>query len=154
MNVVVNIIQFLMIPFGFVTGSIIERRHLRSLDKREAALRHVQCSTTRRIPVNWRVRHAELVCGQVVIGSDYYKTFASTLRNVFGGEVRSVETLMVRARREATVRMLEEAAALNARAVWNVRLETSTIGRVGRTDAMAMAEVYAYGTALCLEDRP
>ena len=45
----------------------------------------------------------------------------------------------------------EEAAAIGANAVWCVRLDTSTIGRGHARRGMAIAEVFAYGTALRVE---
>ncbi len=50
--------------------------------------------------------------GSVVIATDYFKVFAAGLRNLFGGEMKTYRTLMGRARREAIVRMLEQAQEL------------------------------------------
>ena len=46
--------------------------------------------------------HERLVC-------DYLKNFLSRIRNIFGGEMKSYRTLMVRARREALLRIVEQA---------------------------------------------
>ncbi|MBN2307689.1 MAG: heavy metal-binding domain-containing protein [Candidatus Hydrogenedentes bacterium] len=140
-----------LLLLGYYVGSTTEKKHIRSLEQREAQHARIIRSTLRRVPANWRVSQAALVNGQAVIASDYFKMFAAKLRNFFGGEVRSLETLMDRARREATLRMLDEAAAMGANAVWNVRYETSTVGRGMGGKGAAMAEVYAYGTALRVE---
>ena len=42
-----------------------------------------------------------LVMGEVVIASDYFKTFVASLRNIVGGEVKAYQTMLSRARREA-----------------------------------------------------
>ncbi|NJL18995.1 MAG: YbjQ family protein [Bdellovibrionaceae bacterium] len=103
----------------------------------------------RTLPSNWTVSDPALVSGTAVISTDYFKTFVAGLRNLFGGNIRSLETLCERARRQAIVRMLEEARDRGANVVWNVRLETSTIGSAkGQPGAV---EVIAWGTAFRAE---
>ncbi|MFM1823564.1 MAG: hypothetical protein RI967_1830 [Planctomycetota bacterium] len=136
-----------LIAIGFGVGTAIERSHLASLARREEALRGIVATTLRTPPADRRHCPGRLVSGSAVIGSDYFKTFAASLRNLVGGEVRSFERMMQRARREAYCRMLEEARAAGADLVINVRYETSSIGAMGGK-AMPMAEVVAYGTAI------
>ena len=62
-----------------------------------------------------------IVLGEVVIASDYFKTFVAWLRKLFGGELRTYETMMSRARREAKLRMLEQADDFGAELVVNTR---------------------------------
>jgi len=93
-----------------------------------------------------------LVVGDVTIASDYFKTFAATLRMLVGGELRTYESLMERARRESLVRMLEQAKQLGANAVYNVRFGTSSIRSAQRRNRAAMVEMCAYGTAVRLTD--
>lgn len=141
----------ILLIVGFIVGKSVELTHFRSLEIREAALSHIAWSNLRTLPSDWRVESGALVHGQAVIGSDHFKTFASGIRNLFGGRHRSLETVMERARREALVRMLAEAERLGAHAVWNVRMETSNIasgGGLGR--GLIAAEIYAFGTALRL----
>jgi uncharacterized protein YbjQ (UPF0145 family) len=136
-----------LIAIGLGVGTVVERSHLASLARREAALRDVVATTLRTPPADRRRCHGRLVSGSAVIGSDYFKTFAASLRKLVGGEIRSFERMMVRARREALCRMLEEARAMGADLVVNVRFETSSIG--GQSPrSMPMAEVVAYGTAV------
>jgi len=130
---------------GFAIGRWNESMHLRRLDEHENALSSIMVSDLRRLPANWRADQPTLVTGTAVIATDYFKNFAAGLRNLFGGEVRGYGTLVNRARREAKVRMLSEARAAGANAVWNVRFETSTIG--GR-NGMGGVEVLCYGTAM------
>jgi len=87
------------------------------------------------------------VTGSAVVATDYFKVFASSLQNLFGGEMREYETLVTRARREALVRMLDEAHRKGANAIYNVRLETSTVGGQQQKKSGGV-EVLAYGTAL------
>ena len=68
----------------------------------------------------------------------------------FGGKVKSYESLIDRARREALLRMKEEAP--DASMIINVRIETSTIGKTSRNKTVGCLEAVAYGTALFLEE--
>jgi len=56
------------------------------------------------------------------------------------------DSLLSRARREAIIRMMREADALGADAIYNVRVEFSAIG--AQPQAIGGAELLAYGTAV------
>lgn len=129
---------------GFAIGRIRERSHLAELDREEARLSSILLTDLRTPPPGMAVEEAHLVMGEAVIATDYWKTFAAGIRNLFGGEVQSLGTLMWRARRQARARMVAQAAQLRASVVINVRMETAEIGG-GRAP---ITEVYAYGTAL------
>ena len=132
---------------GYVFGRIAEQRHYRSIREREEQFRHIVLVPVR-IPPPELLRHqSELVTGNVVISVDYFKTVAAGLRNLIGGRVGAYETLLDRARREATLRLQEQAAALGAQSVYNIKYETSRIGdNAGK--GLGSVEVLAYGTAL------
>ena len=129
---------------GYIVGQVRERRHLARLDAEENALASILLTDIKTTPPGMAVDTSHLVMGEAVIATDYWKTFAAGIRNLFGGEVRSLGTLMSRARRQARVRMVRQAQQLGATAIINVRLETAEIGG-GRAP---ITEVYAYGTAL------
>ena len=149
-----GVLWFFGMIIGFFVGGSTERAHLKSLDEREARFKGVLQMNVRSLPANWSVHHAGMVQGQVVVASDFYKSFLMNWRNFFGGESRTMRVLMQRARREAQLRMVEQAAALGANVVWNVRIETSEVGKdMGRSGA-AMAEAFAYGTALKVDADP
>ena len=93
------------------------------------------------------IKKSSVVTGSVVIATDYFKVFAAGLRSIFGGEIKSYQSLMTRARREALVRMLCEAREHGYQSVWNVRFETSTIQGKKRKKAGGV-EAHAYGTAV------
>jgi uncharacterized protein YbjQ (UPF0145 family) len=90
-----------------------------------------------------------LVTGSVVVSVDYFKRFLAGLRGLVGGEVKSYGTLLDRARREAVLRMKEEAIRKGYDAIVNVRLETSRLAS-GRRDGKGTAgvEMLAFGTAV------
>ena len=92
-----------LLLLGLVVGRILERRHYASIRRREKALAGVLVFSTRWPPEVTAAQRTSLVSGSVVISSDHFKTFVAALRNLFGGDVRSYETLMERARREAGV---------------------------------------------------
>ena len=144
-----------LLVVGLMAGRLIEAAHLRSLDAREYALDDIGISNLDPQHAADAVEVIGYVDGQAVIAADRFKVFLSMVRKFFGGEMKSLVTVMMRARREAVVRMLEDAHARGADQVWNLRIETSTISRQdgnGRQTS-AMAEVHAYGTAVKLRRR-
>jgi uncharacterized protein YbjQ (UPF0145 family) len=144
------LIVLLPIALGFAIGTWREWRHLKSLDQRERALAGTcVILNTREVPDPSTVRHCALVTGDAVIASDLFKSFAAGLRNIVGGEVRTLETLMDRARREAILRMLDDARSMGAAEVYNVRLQSSNIRGAGlRRKAGVSVELFAFGTAV------
>lgn len=137
-------ITLALLASGFVIGKVRERTHLARLDAEEQAVAGIVLTDLKTAPPGMVVSGAHLVMGEAVIATDYWKTFAAQIRNLFGGEVQSLGTLMSRARRQARVRMIRQAQELGATAVINVRLETAEIGGGNAP----ITEVYAYGTAL------
>ena len=151
-NLFVLAVTGIVLIVALLIGSMVESSHFRRLATREQALSNIMVSNLKRLPPNWRAANAALVGGEAVIATDYFKVFAAGLRNLFGGRVRSYETLVERARREAIVRMLQQARSAGANAVWNVRIETTTIQGKQRGKSSGV-EVLAYGTALVVSER-
>ena len=82
------------------------------------------------------------------------KRLLAILRNFFGGRVKAYEPLVDSARREAILRMKEEAKTKGAHMIVNLRLETSTIGRsANKKNSVGSIEALAYGTAVVM-NRP
>ena len=124
-------------------------RHYRDIRRREVALRHLPAVTFRNVPKSWRVDDSGLVLGSVVVSVDHFKRFLAGLRMVFGGRVKSYESLLDRARREALLRLKEDAAARGFTAIMNVRMETTRMASSRRQGkATAGVEVLAFGTGL------
>ncbi len=150
------LLQFVPLLFllvlGYGVGHYREKKHVRELDKKEEELRCIGISNHKRIPGGAGTVSHGVVTGCVVVATDYFKVFASILRNIFGGEMRAFQTLVTRGRREAIVRMLTEAKELGANAVINVRFETATIGGHQKKRKPGGIEVLAYGTALTVAD--
>jgi len=91
------------------------------------------------------VKETKLVGGSVVISIDYFKKIVASLANLFGGNIATYETLVDRARREAILRMKEDAK--DASEIINIRIETSSISKNANRNVGAV-EVLAYGTAV------
>ena len=138
-------VPILLICFGFLIGSTVERRHFRRIRKKEDELRDVLAFAVRRVPDALCLSEPALVCGNAVISVDYFKRFAAGLRGIVGGRIGAYESLFERARREALVRMKEEARQMGGHAVLNVKLETTRIFAAG--NATVSVEAVAYGTA-------
>jgi uncharacterized protein YbjQ (UPF0145 family) len=140
---------FVLLIIGYTFGRRSEAKHYASIRRREKEMAHIPV-----IINEWKgtlkdSENFELVHGSVVIGSDYFKTFAAGIRQIFGGNVANFETLLDRARREAILRMKEQAVALQASKIINMRLETSSIGSSQKgKKGLPSVEVHAYATAV------
>lgn len=101
--------------------------------------------TTDRIPGRQVVRTLGLVRGNTIRARHLGRDIVAVLRNLVGGEIKDYTKLLGEAREQAIDRMLEEAEALGADAVVEVRFETSQV--MG-----AASELLCYGTAVVTED--
>ncbi len=88
-----------------------------------------------------------MIVKEVIIASDFLKSNLAKLRNIFGGEVYSFETLLERARREALLRIIEEAQSSGYNAICNLRMDTAEIGGNLSKKGTAMASILASATA-------
>ncbi|MCL1887721.1 MAG: YbjQ family protein [Kiritimatiellaeota bacterium] len=144
------ILPLALVPLWFLLGRWMENRHLRDLARREqAAAGMLRTSLGRPGGMNPR-QTPTLVIGETVVASDKFKTFLFAWRNVIGGESKTFTRLYARARREATLRMLEEAERLGYNAVCNVRYDAvdiagNTMNRGKQQQPMAVC--MAVGTA-------
>ena len=150
MEAVVQIgIFVVLLAIGWFAGRAAEKRHLRELAATEASLRDILVFNERRLPPDREFASGALVVGSVVIAEDYFKRIAAGLRSLVGGRITVYESLLDRGRREAIVRMKQEAREIGATMIMNVRLETASMSedQSGRAP-MFSAEFIAYGTAL------
>jgi uncharacterized protein YbjQ (UPF0145 family) len=141
------IIWAVLILIGYIFGKSAEKKHYASINKREKALLKLPTTTSKfpiGIPLD-SIQRTELVTGSVVVASDYFKRTLAGLRSLVGGPVQSYETLVDRARREATLRLKESCPG--ATQIINLRYETSSIND-GAKNTVTSIEVLAYGTAL------
>ena len=82
-----------------------------------------------------------LVKGTVVQSKNFGKDFMAGMKTIVGGEIRGYTEMLIEARQIATKRMVDEAEALGADAVVNIRYSSASV-------MQGAAEVMAYGTAV------
>lgn len=89
--------------------------------------------------------HFGMVSGSTVRAKHAGKDMLAGIKNFFGGEIKGYTELLNESRKEATERMIQQATQVGANAIINVRYATSAI-------TVGASEVYAYGTAVKVED--
>lgn len=135
---------------GLIIGTILERRHFKSIREREKAFAQIPALPIRSLDSSQAIASSELVTSSVVVSLDYFKRILASLRNIFGGRVRAYESLLDRAKREAILRLKEQAP--DSDAIINLRMETSSLTYVqSRKKGIGGVEVLAYGTAVRFE---
>ncbi len=82
-----------------------------------------------------------LVKGSTVQCKNFGRDIGAGFKNLVGGELKAYTQMMDEAREIATKRMIDEAEAMGADAVVNLRYATSAI-------IQGAAEVIVYGTAV------
>ena len=151
MDSLINLIFVgVILAIGYFAGTAIEKRHYKSIIQRERHYMNRPAVTfAKKFSKKLPIEKVELVAGSCVISVDAFKRMLAALRNIFGGEVSSYETLIDRARREAVLRMQEQAH--DADVILNMRIETSSIGNsANERDSIGSIEAIAYGTAVTL----
>ena len=97
------------------------------------------------VPGRQITQHLGLVQGSTVRAKHVGKDILAGLKNIVGGELKAYTELLQDAREEATNRMIEQAEAIGANAITNVRFATSSI-------TAGAAELFVYGTAVIIEE--
>lgn len=139
-----------LMTLGYGVGTFLEKRHYRSIRRREKAFLNLPAVTQKTAHYTPdQVASARLVYGSCVISIDYFKKILAGLRNIFGGTIKSYESLVDRTRREATLRMKEMAG--DAAVIVNVRIETAAVGKQANKKGIGCLEAIAYGTAITLK---
>ena len=143
---------FLLLLSYFI-GRHLESNHYKSIREREAATKDMVAINFPRFPFDVEIERAGMVMGSVVVSHDHFKRFLAQLRIIVGGRIKSYEPLLDRARREAVLRMKEQALARGHHTVVNIRLETSRLANSRRGGkGTAGVEMLAYGTALTVRE--
>ena len=143
---------FLLLLSYFI-GRHLESNHYKSIREREAATKDMVAINFPRFPFDVEIERAGMVMGSVVVSHDHFKRFLAQLRIIVGGRIKSYEPLLDRARREAVLRMKEQALAHGHTTVGNIRLETSRLANSRRGGkGTAGLEMLAYGTALTVRE--
>ena len=134
------VIFLILFSVGWGFGRHIEQKHLRELDEKERQFAHIRIDTNRFVETSAK---GQLVSSNVVISHDYFKFILASIKNILGGRLISYESIVERARREAIVRLKQQAKAIGGHQILGVRLSTTEVGMQG-----GMVEVFAYGTVI------
>ena len=141
------IIIVVLMSLGYFIGSHREKKHYKSIIEREEKFNDVMLFDVKNIPESLSVTGGHLVVGHAVISIDYFKGYVAGLRMLFGGRLKVFESLLDRSRREAVLRMKEEAVKLNSNMVFNIKFETSSVSK-GSKNTIGSVEVFVYGSAV------
>jgi uncharacterized protein YbjQ (UPF0145 family) len=143
-----------LLMVAYFIGAWIERRHFRSIRKRESENLEFPVVSFDTMPDDWSAASSTLASGSVVISLDYFKRVIAGLRSLVGGRIKTYEPLLDRARREAMLRMIESARLDGYDAIFNVRIETSRLANSrGDGKGIAGVEMLAFGTAVKFASR-
>lgn len=104
----------------------------------------MQITNLENVPGKTINEHLGLVQGSSVRAKHVGRDIMASVKNLFGGELKGYTELLSESREEAMERMVQQAEALGANAVLNVRFSTSSV-------TQGAAEIYVYGTAVILE---
>lgn len=167
-DIIELIIIGVLLVASFFTGSYIETSHLNDIKKRERVARRIPFVSTRAREIlgdtNSRggalpqltptieapIARVELVYGSAVVGADYFKTTLASIVSLFGGNLPTLESVLDRARREAVLRLIDDAKGSSY--IANVRYETSVLSEAS-SNSIPKVEVLAYGTAVYLQEK-
>ena len=86
----------------------------------------------------------DIVKGTVVYSKNFGRDFMAGMKTLVGGEIVGYTEMLTEARQIATKRVVDEANALGADAILNIRFGSSAV-------MQGAAEVIAYGTAVKLK---
>lgn len=140
-GLILQIVVFaILFAIGFGFGRYNERKHLDSLVENEQRLAYITLDNSR---FKTSSNPGQMISSNVVISHDYFKYVIANIQNFFGGRLTSYESIVERARREAIVRLKQEAEKIGATHIMGLRLSTTELGMQG-----GMVEVFAYGTAV------
>lgn len=133
------------IVLGYVFGRLAEQRHYQAIHAREKALLYLPTSAGKTPLMGGTPVRCALVSGGVVVSVDSFKRAAAGLRALVGGPLKSYESLLDRAKREAILRLKESCP--DAHEIVNLRLEAVPLSKGAKGGARAV-EVFAYATAI------
>lgn len=87
------------------------------------------------------IEHLGIVKGSMIQSKHLGRDIMSGLKSIVGGELRGYSEMLNEARATATRRMVEEATAMGAHGIVNLRYATSAV-------MQGAAEILVYGTAV------
>ncbi len=104
-------------------------------------MRNIELTNLETLPGRTIVKHLGMVQGNTVRAKHVGRDIMAGLKNIVGGELTGYTELLTESREESIGRMTEEASALGANAILNIRFSTSSV-------SAGASELYVYGTAV------
>lgn len=135
-------ITFLLFALSYFVGTRREQAHFVQIVEREQAhmlLPAVSFKNAEDRPI----ARTKLVRGSVVVAGDFFKQVVAQLCSIFGLRITVAEGMIDRGRREAILRMKEQASGADV--ILNVRVSST---KVGERENINGLEMLAYGTAV------
>jgi len=142
-TVVNNSLQTLAVAvIGWTIATLLERMHTKYMTDRENLLADINVSTNKNAGDD--AESGILIYGSVVVAHDFFRTLVIQFRKIIGGNIKAYERLVARGRREAFIRMREDARLRGVDSVINVRFTGNHVS--GRF--LSAVEMVAYGTGI------
>jgi uncharacterized protein YbjQ (UPF0145 family) len=141
--IVNNSLQFFIFTIlGWLIATFLERKHISYLAKKEQQLVEIKLNNVKKIVNDYQGDSAFLM-GSVVMAHDYFRGFFIVLRKIIGGNISAYERITQRGRREAIIRLKENALNQGFNKVINVRFDSTKVG-----NHITAIEIIAYGTGI------
>lgn len=138
-----NSLQFFILAvLGWLLATFLERRHNNYLKKKELQLIDIKLNNSNTISKDYHENSAFLI-GSVVMAHDYFRGLFIVLRKVIGGNISAYERITQRGRREALIRLKENALNRGFNKVINIRFESTKVA-----NHITAIEIVAYGTGI------
>ncbi|MCK5041809.1 MAG: heavy metal-binding domain-containing protein [Sphingomonadales bacterium] len=136
---------------GWFIAWWLERKHLKYLTAREAELKHItveagpkELSEVAQSSANMFTGMSGMFTGSVVLSHDGFRSITIAIAKIFGGNIKQYERLLDRARRQAIIRLKEDAEGQGVTRIVNMKMLTTSITRKGPK----AVEIVVYGTGV------
>jgi uncharacterized protein YbjQ (UPF0145 family) len=126
---------------GWLVATWFERQHLKSMDEREVKLEDITINNLKKSP-DYIEGDTQLLIGSIVISHDYFRTLVIIIKKLIGGNIKAYERLTLRGRREAIIRLKEDARRQGFNKIINIRFGGTQVA----PKFITAVEIVAYGT--------
>ena len=138
-------------------GVWLGREHDKELEYRRAQVGHVLVTDLKRYHGMAQGSGFEMLATEVVLSVNRLHSVLGRLKQLFGGEVKSYYLVMTRARQEALIRLMEQAAEKDFNAIANLRMEPVDVAGVTSNPQRSKKKglyiaILAYGVAYRREE--
>lgn len=124
------LILLILVGCGLIFWKINEKKHYTSIVKREETFKKINVISDKDLQnLSLEQTDQEFFSAGTVIAIDYFKKLMAWFVNFFWGRMKSYESLVDRARREAVLRLKEKASKKWYNTLINLRIETSSISK-------------------------